>query len=67
MNWINIKEDGIPDWCGDYLVHHIQDSWPVIEVASISDTQFFNAKGEFLNATHWAHIEYPKMSDDVAH
>lgn len=67
MKWFSIKEDGIPDWCGDYLVHYIDEGWPEIKVVSISDTQFFDESGKFLDVTHWAKIEYPKMSDDIPH
>ena len=67
MKWFSIKEDGIPDWCGDYLVHYIDEGWPEIKVASISDTLFFNDDGNFLDVTHWAKIEYPKLSDDIPH
>lgn len=65
MKWVSIKEGGIPDFCGEYLVHHIYEGWPMITTAWIEDETFFDETGGFLDVTHWAKLEYPKISDDI--
>ena len=60
IKWYDLKVDGIPDYCGDYLIRHMNDSWPEYTIGSISELDFFNDKGEVIKGvTHWAKISPP--------
>lgn len=67
MKWFSIKNDGIPDWCGEYLVRHIKDGWPVYLVARIENEHFFDEVDEMTNlhVTHWAKIEPVPLDDEI--
>lgn len=67
MKWFSIKNDGIPDWTGEYLVRHIKDGWPLYLVARIDDEHFYDEVDEMtkLHVTHWAKIDPVPVDDEI--
>lgn len=60
IKWYDLKVDGIPDYCGDYLIRYINDYCPEYVIASISEVEFFDDQGEAIKGvTHWAKISSP--------